>query len=119
MIAVPASPATDRIVDGTVLDAMPDGIVVNVGRASVVDEDALYERLADGRLFAAGLDVWWRMPADPSERAGTMPSNHPFHELDGVAMTPHVGGGLGEPDIEVARAEAIAEVVREIAATRA
>ncbi len=118
MIAIPASPATERIVDGTVLDAMPDGIVVNVGRASVVDEDALYERLADGRLFAAGLDVWWRVPAEREERADTAPSNRPFHELDGVAMTPHVGGGLGEPGIETARAEAIAEVVREIAAHR-
>ena len=49
----------------------------------------------------------------------TMPSKSPFHELDCVAMTPHVGGGLGEPGIEHARAEAIAAVVREIAADRA
>lgn len=119
MIAVPASPATDRLVDAEVLDAMPGGIVVNVGRASVVDEDALYERLVDGRLFAAGLDVWWRVPAEPDDRPATLPSNRPFHELDCVAMTPHVGGGLGEPDIETARAEAIADVVRELVAVEA
>ena len=111
MIAIPAGPDTDRLVDGTVLDAVAGGIVVNIARASVVDEDALHDRLADGRLFAAGLDVWWRVPAGPDEHAATMPSHRPFHELDNVAMTPHVGGGLGEPDIERARAAAIAEVI--------
>ncbi len=116
MIAIPASADTDRVVDGDVLDAIPGGIVVNIARASVVDEDALFDRLVDGRLFAAGLDVWWRVPAGPHEHAATMPSNRPFHELDNVAMTPHVGGGLGEPGIERARAAAIAAILEELAA---
>lgn len=116
MIAVPAGPETDRLVDGTVLDAVAGGIVVSIGRASVVDEDALYDRLADGRLFAAGIDVWWRVPPDPATHASTMPSSRPFHELDNVAMTPHVGGGLGEPGIEPARAEAITAILHELAA---
>jgi phosphoglycerate dehydrogenase-like enzyme len=115
MIAIPAGTDTDRLVDGPVLDAITGGIVVNIARASVVDEDALYERLADGRLFAAGLDVWWRVPNGPEEHPTTIPSHRPFHELDNVAMTPHVGGGLGEPGIERARAEAIAGVLAELA----
>ena len=115
MIAIPASTDTDRVVDGRVLDAIAGGIVVNIARASVVDEDALFDRLVDGRLFAAGLDVWWRVPAGPHEHAATMPSNRPFHELDNVAMTPHVGGGLGEPGIEPARAAAIAEILATLA----
>lgn len=118
MIAIPAAPETDRVVEATVLDAVAGGIVVNIGRASVLDEDALYERLADGRLFAAGLDVWWRVPAGPHEHAGTIPSNRPFHQLDTVAMTPHVGGGLGEPGIERARAEAIAAILLELVRDR-
>jgi len=115
LLAVPASADTDGIVDATVLDAIPGAIVVNVGRASVIDEDALFERLADHRLFAAGIDVWWRVPGSESERAKTAPSTHPFHDLDNVVMTPHVGGGLGEPGIEPARAEAISEVLHALA----
>ncbi|MBC04494.1 MAG: hypothetical protein CMJ34_14515 [Phycisphaerae bacterium] len=114
LVAVPGSPDTEGMIDATVLDAIPGAILVNVGRASVIDEDALFERLRNGRLFAAGLDVWWRVPGSESERSATAPSAHPFHELDNVVMTPHVGGGLGEPGIESARAEAIAEVLRSL-----
>ena len=114
LVAVPASPETRGIVDATVLDAVPDAIVVNVGRAMVIDEDALFERLRDRRLFAAGLDVWWKVPDTEADRASTPPASRPFHELDNVVMTPHVGGGLGEPGIEVARAEAITRVLRSL-----
>ena len=49
----------------------------------------------------------------PSPQAcSTPPSAYPFHELDNVVMTPHVGGGLGEPRIETARADAITAVLR-------
>ena len=114
LVAVPASPETRGIVDATVLDAVPDAIVVNVGRAMVIDENALFERLRDRRLFAAGLDVWWKVPDTEADRASTPPASRPFHELDNVVMTPHVGGGLGEPGIEVARAEAITRVLRSL-----
>ena len=114
LIAVPAGPETDGVVDARVLDAMPGGIVVNVGRGSVLDEDAVHARLADGRLFAAGIDVWWQVPADEDARANTPPSRHSFHELDNVVMTPHVGGGLGEAGIEAARAHAIGVILAEL-----
>ena len=116
LIAVPAGPDTDGVVDAGVLDAMPGGIVVNVGRGSVLDEDAVYARLADGRLFAAGIDVWWQIPAEEDARANTPPSRHPFHQLDNVVMTPHVGGGLGEAGIEAARADAIGTILTELMA---
>lgn len=111
LIAIPGGPDTAGIVDAAVLDAMPGGVVVNVGRGSVIEEAALFERLSDGRLFAAGLDVWWNVPKTIDARAETMPSSFPFHELDNVVMTPHVGGGLGEPDIESRRAAAVAAVL--------
>ena len=113
-IAIPGGRDTENVVDGRVLDAMPGGIVVNVGRGTVVEEAALFERLADRRLFAAGLDVWRRVPRDHDARSHTLPSEHPFHELDNVVMTPHVGGGLGEAEIEMDRADAIATVLRSV-----
>ena len=64
----------------------------NVGRGPVVDEAALYRALRDGRLDAAGLDVWYNYPADKASRSTTQPSDYPFHDLDNVVMSPHRGG---------------------------
>jgi phosphoglycerate dehydrogenase-like enzyme len=63
--------------------------LVNVARAPIIDEVALYEALAAKRIAGAALDVWYRYPAGPGE---TMPSAQPFHTLDNVLMTPHASG---------------------------
>jgi phosphoglycerate dehydrogenase-like enzyme len=67
----------------------PTAILVNVARAPIVDEDALYAALAEKKIAAAALDVWYRYPSAPGP---TFPSRHPFHELPNVLMTPHVSG---------------------------
>ena len=64
-------------------------ILVNVARAEVVDEAALYQALARGTIAAAALDVWYRYPTDAGP---TLPAREPFHELPNVLMTPHVSG---------------------------
>ncbi len=68
----------------------PDGYLVNVGRGKVVDEDALYHALRDGRLKGAAIDVWYRYPREEGEVV--QPSRHPFHELDNVLLSPHASG---------------------------
>jgi phosphoglycerate dehydrogenase-like enzyme len=62
-------------------------LLINVARAAIVDEDALYAALKDGHLGGAALDVWWQYPtpAEPDRR----PSRRPFHELPNVLITPH------------------------------
>jgi phosphoglycerate dehydrogenase-like enzyme len=64
-------------------------MLVNVARGEVVDEDALYQALAEGQIAGAALDVWYRYPTAPGP---TLPARRPFHELPNVLMTPHVSG---------------------------
>ena len=88
----------------------PSAVVVNVSRAEIVDEDALYRALAERKIAAAALDVWYRYPSGPGR---TPPARRPFHELPNVLMTPHVSGwtdGMME-----ARARVIAGNIERVA----
>ena len=67
----------------------PTAIVINVARAEIIDEDALYRALVGKTIAGAALDVWYRYPR---EAGPTLPSRRPFHELPSVLMTPHVSG---------------------------
>lgn len=83
----PAGPATDKIVDARTLALLPDGAVfVNASRGGLVDEDALLDALTNGKLFAAGLDVF-RSEPDYDLR---------FAALENVVLAPHVGSASKE-----------------------
>lgn len=86
-VHAPGGPATDKIVNARTLSLLPDGAVfVNASRGGLVDEDALLEALTNGKLFAAGLDVFRQEP-DYDLR---------FAALENVVLAPHVGSGSKE-----------------------
>ena len=88
VIAAGLGPETHHLVDAGRLALMkPTALLVNIGRALICDEAALYAALKDDKIGGAALDVWWRYPtpAEPLNR----PSQFPFHELPNVLMTPH------------------------------
>jgi glyoxylate reductase len=61
---VPLSDATRHLIDDRRLRLLrPDAVIVNTARGPVIDEEALAAALEDGRIFAAGLDVYEREPA--------------------------------------------------------
>jgi lactate dehydrogenase-like 2-hydroxyacid dehydrogenase len=79
--------AGSPLVDRTVIDALgPRGIFVNIARGWLVDEPALVAALAEKRLGAAGLDVFYDEPAVPEGLV----------RLDNVVMTPHVASATEE-----------------------
>jgi len=90
IVSLPATPNTVGLLDRAALARLrPGALVVNVGRGTVIDEDALYDALANGRLAGAGLDVWWRYPDGPEAQGATPPATHPFWELPNVVLSPH------------------------------
>lgn len=86
-VTLAASAATRHIVNAPVLQALgPEGMLINVSRASNIDEEALIAALRDGRLGSAALDVFEGEPAlDPR-----------FLELPNVLLQPHHASGTVE-----------------------
>ena len=81
--AAPGGPATKHIVDAAVLDALgPKGFLVNIGRGSLVDTDALATALRSGRIAGAGLDVYESEPKRPEQ----------LIDIDNLILTPHLAG---------------------------
>ena len=115
LIALPETPETVGLIGQDELARLPrDAVLVNVGRGAVVDEGALYTALAEKKLAAAGLDVWYRYPKTEAERTTTAPSSFPFRELDNVILSPHRAGWLGAED--ESRMVALAEMLNAVAA---
>jgi phosphoglycerate dehydrogenase-like enzyme len=84
-------PETAGLIDARRLALMkPGAFLINIARGPIVDEDALFAALCDGRIAGAALDVWWQYPnpVEPCRRG----SRHAFHELPNVIATPHNSG---------------------------
>jgi phosphoglycerate dehydrogenase-like enzyme len=91
-ICLPLTPETEGLVDEDALSLLPVGsMLINVARAAIVDEKALYKALESGHLYGAGLDVWYRYPRSEEERGETMPWTYPFGSLPNVVLSPHRG----------------------------
>jgi len=61
----------------------PSACIINVARGELIDEEALYRALLDGRIGGAGLDAFAQEPPDPTR---------PVYQLPNVCVTPHTVG---------------------------
>jgi phosphoglycerate dehydrogenase-like enzyme len=85
---VPLDDTTRKMIGARELALMkPTSIIVNTCRGPVIDEDALYRALKDGRIAGAGLDVFVEEP--PAK-------THPVFSLPNVTLTPHSAGPTWE-----------------------
>lgn len=83
VIACKADETNRGMISREVIEALgPDGLLVNVARGQLVDEDALIEALRAGRLGAAALDVFEDEPTNPDRWA----------DVPNTVLTPHTGG---------------------------
>ena len=88
-LSLPGTPETRRMFDADRLARCKRGaILLNVGRGSTVDCDALAAAVQSGALYGAALDV-----TDPEP----LPPDHPLWNLDTVLITPHISGRFSLP----------------------
>jgi phosphoglycerate dehydrogenase-like enzyme len=94
VVTLPGTAATEKLVSADVLAAVRPGVtVVNVGRGTVIDEDALVGGLRDGRIGFAALDVF---AAEPLDRAS------PLWDLPNVLISPHTATLTAAEDRRIA-----------------
>jgi lactate dehydrogenase-like 2-hydroxyacid dehydrogenase len=81
IVITPGGASTKHMIDADVLRALgPDGVLINVARGSVVDQEALIEALRSGAILTAGLDVFEDEPRVPQE----------LIDMEHVVLLPHV-----------------------------
>ena len=88
-LSLPGTPETNKLFNAERFARCKDGaILINVGRGTTVDSDALVEALRSGKIFGAGLDV-----TDPEP----LPADHPLWGEPGAIITPHISGRFSLP----------------------
>ncbi|CAK9435465.1 uncharacterized protein LODBEIA_P01920 [Lodderomyces beijingensis] len=89
VIACPGTPSTQHMINEKLIDKMEQPFrIINIGRGSIVDEDALVQGLERGKVLFAGLDVFEQEPLV-----------HPgLHNRQDVVLTPHIGSSVVEND---------------------
>jgi len=86
VMALPATAETDHLLSRERIALLrPDAYIVNVGRGSAIDQEALMDALNGGRLAGAALDV---MVPEP------LPQDHPLWNTKNLILTPHVSGNM-------------------------
>jgi phosphoglycerate dehydrogenase-like enzyme len=92
-IACPLLPETEGLIGPEELGAMKaDAVLVNIARAPVVQEEALYTALTTGQIAGACLDVWYfSAPGGAMFQGAHSPSRYPINRLPNVVASPHLG----------------------------
>ncbi len=88
VICVPLTEETANLIGSRELSLMkPEAFLINSSRGGIVDEEALYDHLSEGKIAGAGLDVFRKEPPSP---------DHPLFRLENFIGTPHIAGGTHE-----------------------
>ncbi|MHA1636784.1 MAG: NAD(P)-dependent oxidoreductase [Candidatus Thorarchaeota archaeon] len=92
IIAVPQTPETIGLIGKNELEFLGnEGLLVNMARGVVVDEESLFTALETKTIAGAAIDVWYDYRPEPDKEDRKYPFTKPFHTLDNVVLSPHRG----------------------------
>ena len=90
IVAVPLTAKTKGMIEKQELELLgSEGLIVNMARGEVIDEESFYHVLKERKILGAAIDVWYDYRPKPNEKGEKHPSSYPFHELDNVILSPH------------------------------
>jgi D-3-phosphoglycerate dehydrogenase / 2-oxoglutarate reductase len=93
-VHTPLTDDTRGLINAAAIAKMKKGVrIINCARGGIVDEKALADAIAAGKVAGAALDVFVEEPP---------PRDHPLLQLDGVIATPHLGAATDEAQVQVA-----------------
>jgi len=92
IVAVPLTSKTRGLIGKKELELLgSEGLLITVARGEVIDEDDFYQALKNKTIAGAAIDVWYNYRPEPDDNGRTFPTQHPFHQLDNVILSPHRG----------------------------
>ena len=108
VLTVPLTRQTLHLIGHHELQIMKaDGILINVARGKVVEQEALYTHLKTTPSFKAGIDTWWSEPGDPSG----FTVDYPFFDLPNLLGSPHNADDV--PGVMTAATKIAAQNIRD------
>lgn len=92
LIAVPLTSLTKKMIARNELELLgPNGLVVNVSRGEIIDEESLFYTLKEKIIKGAAIDVWYNYTPQSDEEGKKYPFSFPFHTLDNIILSPRRG----------------------------
>jgi phosphoglycerate dehydrogenase-like enzyme len=92
IIAVPHTSQTSGLIKARELKLLgPKGLIINVARGDIINQEDLYNALKNETIMGAAIDVWYNYRPKATKGGLKYPYEFPFHNLDNIVLSPHRG----------------------------
>jgi len=92
IIAIPVTTLTSGLIKAEEIGLLgSNGLIVNVARGEIINQEDLYNALKKRIISGAAIDVWYDYHPNPDENGVKRPYKFPFHTLDNIVLSPHRG----------------------------
>ncbi len=92
IIAVPVTLLTSGLIKAEEISLLgSNGLIVNVARGEIINQEDLYNALKNRIISGAAIDVWYDYHPHPNKNGVKRPYEFPFHTLDNIILSPHRG----------------------------
>ena len=92
MVAVPHTSQTSGLIKARELKLLgPKGLIINVARGDIINQEDLYNALKNESILGAAIDVWYNYHPKANKGGLKYPYEFPFHNLNNIILSPHRG----------------------------